>query len=306
MSQQRSMASHRVVTADGWRLDVLDLIPERAPCAVAVVGHAMMVDRRTVFRADGPSLCGTLCERGFRVLVPDLRGHGASGPTASDGADWSYHELVSDVGEYVDLATRLAPELPLVLVGNSLFGHVALAHLGLRKDAPVSAMAGFAVNIWNRRWSASRSRWWLKQRLATVSHALIRLRGHLPARALRLGNQDEPPSYWRQFATWIAADTWGVGGDDVYARGLTRVSCPFLHVLSEGDRLLAQPDDAQLFTASLPRRELLRLGPYCPQSSLRGLIPGHVEMVSHPRCEPLWQFVSGWLHEHVTQATDPS
>ena len=109
MSQQRSMASHRVVTADGWRLDVLDLIPERAPCAVAVVGHAMMVDRRTVSRADGPSLCGTLCERGFRVLVPDLRGHGASGPTASDGADWSYHELVSDVGEYVDLAVTTVP-----------------------------------------------------------------------------------------------------------------------------------------------------------------------------------------------------
>jgi len=278
-----------LVADDGWRLSVLDLMPDE-PRAVVVVGHAMMVDRRTVYHPERPSLCTTLAQQGLRVLVPDLRGHGASGPLARHGGTWSYQRLVDDVPSYLSLAREAG--LPVGLVGNSLFGHVALAYLGTH-GVSVDAMVGFAVNIWNRRWSANTPRWWLKRSFAQLSSLLVAIAQRFPAYSIGLGNNDEPAAYWEVFVDWVRNDTWAGDGD--YAAALSRVTCPFLHVLSDGDRLLSQPDDAIAFTRPLPNREVLRLGEYCPVAELRGLQPGHVEMVSSPECAPLWRHVGRWL-----------
>lgn len=278
-----------LTASDGWRLSVLELMPE-APRGVVVVGHAMMVDRRTVYHPQRASLSSTLAEQGLRVLVPDLRGHGASGPQVVHGGAWSYQRLVDDVPLYLSLARET--ELPVALVGNSLFGHVALAYLGTHGEG-VDAMVGFAVNIWNKRWSASPPRWWLKRGLARLSALAAGATGRFPARSLGLGSNDEPLAYWRDFVDWVGSDTWAGDGD--YAAALHRVTCPFLHVLSDGDRLLSQPDDALAFSSALPNRQVLRLGESCNVPQLRGLRPGHVEMVASPTCAALWQHVGGWL-----------
>ena len=79
-----SSTAHRVPAPDGWVLDVLDLEPAGPARGVVVAGHAMMVDRRT-FRPGKPGLARTLVDAGLRVLLPDLRGHGRSGPTPRAG-----------------------------------------------------------------------------------------------------------------------------------------------------------------------------------------------------------------------------
>ena len=286
-------ARRRLIDADdGWRLDVVDLLPVGPPRGLIVVGHAMMVDRRTIYRQDRPSLCGTLSDHGFRVLALDLRGHGGSGPSVARGGSWSYDDLVADVGVYLRHARALAPELPIGLVGNSLFGHLTLAWLGLHPEAPVAAVVGFAVNIWNRRWDASSWRGAVKRALLSTSRPLAQGLGRLPVRRLGLGQVDEPLSYWR---TMLARDRWGSPAGVDYAVNLPRVQAPFLHVLSDGDRLMSHPDDALLFSASLPAREVLRLGKGCREPNLLGLRPGHVEMVASPRFEPLWRHTAGWL-----------
>jgi len=290
-------ARERIVTApDGWRLSVIDLECDE-PWALAIVGHAMMVDRRTVYRADRTSLAGTLRDAGMRVLVPDQRGHGASRSDASGpGASWTYDELVSDVGVYLELARALAPSLPVVLVGNSLFGHVALSYLGMHPDTPVTAVVGFAVNIWNRRWTASRARWWTKRALLAASVPVVTGLGYLPVRRLGLGSEDEPRDYWRSMWRWVPGNRWdGDDGTD-YAALLPRVRARVLVVVSDGDRLLSHPDDALLFTRALPSREVVRLCPQCAVETLRSLAPGHVEMVASPRCAPLWQYVAHWIN----------
>jgi predicted alpha/beta hydrolase len=281
--------------ADGWRLDVVDLEPRAPARAVCLVGHAMMVDRRSIWREDRPSLAATLCDEGHRVLALDLRGHGASGPTAAEGASWSYDDLLGDVGLYVAHAAEVAPGLPIVLVGNSLFGHLALAWLGLHPDAPVAAVVGFAVNIWNRRWTPDRTRWWKKLAVIAASAPVTMALGRLPVRRLGLGTADEPLAYWRQMFDWVPHDRW-TGSQGDYAALMSRVKRPFLHVVSDGDRLLCHPDDALPFGAALgEHRRFLRLGARCDVPELRGLEPGHVEMVSSPRCEPLWRWTARWI-----------
>ena len=293
------MKAAHVTARDGWRLSVIDLEHDD-PWAVAIVGHAMMVDRRTVYREDRPSLATTLRDAGMRVLVPDLRGHGESGPGVHAGGSWSYDDLVGDVGDYLGMARELAPSLPIALVGNSLFGHVALSYLGMHRDAEVAAVVGFAVNIWNRRWTASERRWWVKRALTAASVPVVTSLGYMPARRLGLGSDDEPLGYWRSMWRWVPGDRWdGDDGTD-YAALMPRVNAPVLVVVSDGDRLLSHPDDALLFTAALgDRRQTLRLGPGCSIESLRGLAPGPVEMVASPRCAPLWQHTARWI-ESVT------
>ncbi|MFP6685273.1 MAG: alpha/beta fold hydrolase [Polyangiaceae bacterium] len=287
---------HWLDAPDGSRLSVVDVPPKGTARLVAIVGHAMMVDRRTVYREDRPSLCGALADASIRVLVPDLRGHGASGPSAAQGADWTYEDLIDDVGRYIALAQQLEPELPIVLVGNSLFGHVGLAHVGAAATAPVAAIVGFAVNIWNKRWNVGAHRWWIKRSLIELSRPAVEVLGYLPTKRIGFGSSDESGAYWRDMVRWVRSDTWGNAAGDDYVERLGRVRRPFLHVVSEGDRLLSRPEDALRFSEPLAEyREILKLGANCSVPALRHLRPGHVEMVSDPECLPLWNHVAHWM-----------
>ncbi|MBI4956168.1 MAG: alpha/beta hydrolase [Myxococcales bacterium] len=298
-----------VVARDGWRLDLLELAPPAGTGAhaVAVLGHAMMVDRRTLYTPDRPSLAATLARAGVHTLVADLRGHGASGPRAEQGGSFDYDALVADTADLVASARARAPGLPVFLVGNSLFGHSSLAWLGAHPDAPVAGVVGFGVCIWNGRFTASTARYWAKRALIAASAPVVRRLGRLPARRLGIGTVDEPAAYWQSTVAWLAEERWGAdGGGRDYAAGLARVRCPVLSVVSDGDRFLAHPDDAALFAAALPRHELLRLGRHAREPALSGLRPGHVAMVASPRSEPLWRHVARWIEARARDASrDP-
>ncbi len=287
---------HLVHAPDGWRLSVLEFRPRGPARGMVVAGAAMMVDRKTLCRADRPTVASVLVRSGFRVLVPDLRGHGASGPTARRGGDWSYDDLVRDTEVYIDLARSLDDRLPLALVGHSLFGHTSLAYLGLEPEAPVDGVVGFAINLWNRRWAGSFAGWLAQLAIVGAGEALNRTFGYLPSGRLGFGTADEAPGYWHTFFDWVAHDRWTSRDGVDYHAALSRVRCPVLHVVSEGDGLYARPDEALNFSAPLgPRREVLRLGPGCPHPELRGLRPGHMDMVTDPRNEPLWEHAAAWI-----------
>lgn len=289
---------HRIVAADGWPLHVWELRPPTEPRAVAVLGHAMMVDSRTLLRESGPCLAATLARAGILCLVVDLRGHGRSGLGASAGGSWTYEQLVDDTRSYLELAERLAPTQPIFMVGNSLFGHTSLAYVGQNLDAPVRGFVAFAVNIWTRRYSASPARQALKELLGVLSTGTARTLGYLPARAIGFGTQDEPQSYWNCMSRWISGERWDAADGTDYGASLSAIARPFLHVVSDGDRLLCHPDDAELFARDLgPYRTTWRLGDACQNRALTHLrpAPGHVEMVAHRRCEALWSEAASWI-----------
>ncbi len=63
-----------------------------------------------------------LLESGCRVIVPDLRGHGASG---SPNESYSMESMAGDIGKLID-GLGLGENKPVVL-GHSLGGYVTLA-----------------------------------------------------------------------------------------------------------------------------------------------------------------------------------
>ena len=137
------------------------------PCAVVALSHAMMVDRRTLDAKAGEGLLSSLLDRGLKVLWFDQRGHGQSGPTATEGASWDYDSLVYDAGCVAAYLAQVAPSLPRIAVGHSLFGHVSLAWQSLcAENADLTGydgLVGLASNVWLRHLEPSLFRWWLKR-----------------------------------------------------------------------------------------------------------------------------------------------
>ncbi len=287
---------HAVVGVDGWETYVYDFRPDGDARGLVVAGHAMMVDAQTLCRRDRPTLVWILVRAGFRVLVPDLRGHGASGPFAADGADWTYDAIVADVGAYVELGRELAPRLPLILLGHSLFGHAALAWLGRHPEAEVRAVVLLACDLWNRRFEPSRRRWLIKRAFDLASWWLVCALGYLPVRALRAGTADEAKSYWAQLHATVREDRWVAGDGSIdYHAGLVEVTVPVLHVLSEGDRIYACPRSALNFTASLPCRQVLVVGRDDAPPDLRDYRPSHMQIVTSPNRAGIWWTVARWM-----------
>ncbi len=297
-----TVETHVVEAPDGWGLHVRDVRPAGRPSAVVVAGHAMMADGRTLWRRQRASVAGTLARRGLRVLVPDQRGHGQSGPTAADGGRWTYDELVSDTACYLALARRLEPELPVFLLGHSLFGHTALAWLGRHAGAPEAEVAGvvaMAVNMWCPSLEPSRGRRAVKRLTSEAGRVIARACGRFPARRLGVGSADEALGYWSDLYRVCTEDRWGDSAGEDYRPGLAEVACPVLHVVSDADWLYGTPAQALGLLEPLPRRDVLHLGGGRRGSALALLAPDHMGMVTAPSCEPLWEYVAGWVLGHV-------
>lgn len=309
------IAEHRVRASDGWRLSVLDLEPAGPAAGLVIAGHAMMVDRRTLYRRDRPSLAGALVDAGLRVLVPDLRGHGRSGPRADEGADWSYDQLVEDIAAYLDLARTLAPDLPLATLGHSLFGHAVLAFLTLPRasDRPaLSAHVALCSDVWLASTEDRPLVQALKTAIVRLSTGLADILGFLPARRAGVGSADEACTYFRDVCRGTYTGTWTAGDGHDFRAGLPAVDVPTLLVLSQRDRL-ADPRTALRLWSDLPRLTVWRLG-HPPtadaatrpdsdftalEPALAGLAPTHMGAVTDPRSAPLWRAIAAWLLGHL-------
>lgn len=291
---------HSIPALDGWRLRVWDFSPEGQPVAVVVAGHAMMADSRTICRPDRPTIASVLVAAGFRVLVPDLRGHGESGPRAADGGNWTIDDLVADVGHYVDLARSLEPQRAIALLGHSVFAHAALAWLGQNPDPSVRALVLMSCSVWNRRFEPSRFAWWIKRALFSISAIVANFVGYLPARKLRVGSADEALGFWRQFHGHVRRDRWdSLDGSIDYWAGLEHIRTPVLHAMSEGDRLYARPPACVRLTAPIAHRELLVLGREDAPGELSQVRPDHMGMVTDVRSKLVWHWVAGWLQRKL-------
>jgi pimeloyl-ACP methyl ester carboxylesterase len=107
-----------LVSTDGTRLSGARLEgPQSAPATVVLV-HGFVNSSRT------PAIheLARRLAREVHVLVPDLRGHGASGGRCTMGVD--------EPGDVATVVAAATPGLPVVTVGTSLGGAAVLLHAG--------------------------------------------------------------------------------------------------------------------------------------------------------------------------------
>ncbi|MRG97454.1 alpha/beta fold hydrolase [Polyangium spumosum] len=280
-------------TDDGWLLRG-EVLAEGPRPVVALLLHAMMASRRSMDKPRGAGLGAALARAGLSVVSLDLRGHGESGPSARDGARYTYDDCVlHDVPTAVALARSLFPGKRVIVVGHSLGAHAALASAGVFPDRAPDAVASIAGNFWfpsdepsltRRAAKAATLRTWLG-----VAEAV----GYFDPKPLGLGSDAVALPYIRQFWKVWSSDRYGSVDDRYdYAEALTRVTLPVFAVASEGDKLLAHPESVACFFA--------RIG--SPQKRLRivtnaehgGRAPDHMGLVTDARSGSIWREIAEW------------
>lgn len=268
-------------TADGIALRaVVDDPPEgvalRGTCVLA---HAMFARKSEWGRRERPGIAGALAALGHRTIAFDFRGHGDS--AVPEGASWGYDDLVRlDLPAVVDCARARSEGKPVVVVGHSLGGHVALAAQGTGAMA-ADAIVSIAGNVWVKDLEPSRVRWAAK---VAMTHAFARVTeraGRFPARALRMGSDDESVAYVSDLVRMVRERAWrSADGLDDYLASLANVHIPVASVASEGDRINCHPDCAEAFVRRCggPVRSVR-----VTRSDDGGPPPGHMEIVTTDR-----------------------
>jgi predicted alpha/beta hydrolase len=243
--------------------------------AVALLTHAMMARGSYLTR-----LATFLAEGGVESFVLDFRGHGASvPPRAGHGRGWSFDDLVRldlpAAFAHVARATSLPPT-SLAYVGHSLGGLAGLAAIATGEVPAPRRLVLAAVNVWTRPRGT-------RALAAAAFVASGMLLGHVPARTLRLGSDDEPREYVRQFARWARRGFCARDGAD-YRALLTRVGAPTLALVGEGD-WMCRPADAREMLALLPRPPHVRA---VGRRHGDAFDPDHFGLLTDDRLAPVW------------------
>ncbi len=252
-------------TSDGFSLRADVYTPPRSAggsAGVAILAHALMARRSEFDRPVRAGLASFLVERGWRVVAVDFRGPGDSAPTAKQGGTYRYDDLVArDLPAVCDFArSRVRRRKPVVVVGHSLGGHVALAAQGSGAIA-VEAIVGLGASVWLRRLEPSIARW-LAKRAAIAAIAAVTSRvGRFPPRALRLGSDDESRLCVDDLARFARTGRWASADGRIdYFASLARVRVPVLQLVSEGDVLECPPEcGARIVAACGGRHDVVRV-----------------------------------------------
>ena len=281
-------------TGDGWSLRADVHEPEGPPVGVAVLAHAMMARRTEFERPRGKGVAAMLVGRGWRVVNFDFRGHGESGPSAQEGAAFGYDDFVArDLPAVYEFArSRLRQRKPVVLVGHSLGGHVALAAQGAGLVS-FDGIACLGANVWTRELEPSRARWLVKRAGLAAIVAVCRRVGRFPARLLRMGSDDESRVYFEDFERFARTGRWtSADGTVDYLAGLARVRVPVLQVVSDGDRLECVAECGRRFVARCGGgHEVVRIA----SGDDGAPAPDHMGMVTGGRVARVWDRIAAWM-----------
>lgn len=287
-----------VRTQDGWslRVDVRESRP--SPVGVAVLAHALMARRSEFERPAGDGLGSFLAERGWRVVSFDFRGHGDSAPSAREGGRFGYDVFVTDdlpaVCEFA--RSEVGRGLPLVVLGHSLGGHVALAAQG-SGAIQADALATVAATMWLRELDPSYLRWWTKRATVEAMLALSRRVGYFPARAIRLGSDDESLALIEDIAKVVRSGAWtSASGRVDYLSSLSRVRVPVMQILSENDKFECDPESGARFAMRCGARpEIVRVA----RADDGGEPPTHMGLVTSGTIRGVWSQVEVWMRKAV-------
>jgi predicted alpha/beta hydrolase len=289
--------SLEIRTADGQALGAELCEPSnRRIVGTAVFAHPMFANKTVFARPRGEGVAKLFLAAGWRTLAFDFRGHGESTSRgksqAPDERPWDYDDLVRiDMPTVVHAARARWPRSRVVVVGHSLGGHVALAAQGaglLAADALVVAGA----NVWMRHLEPSRRVWLMK--LATIAGmaALAKRHRYFPARALRLGSDDEAAPYIESLARFALRGRWmSLDGAVDYEAGLASIAVPTLAITSTGDTLYCRPASCERML-----QKVQACTHHCITEDDRGgPAPGHVAMVTHAQSRNAWKVAIEWL-----------
>ncbi len=263
--------------------------------------HGMMSNGRVFFSASGKGLAPWLAARGYDVFVADLRGKGDSRPLIDRHAHHGQSEMIR-----VDLPALHAAVLQHAQASQAhwvshSWGGVVMNSCLLRHPALIAQVPGMVHFAAKRRVQVRNLNKWVEIDLMwnAVLRQLTRWMGYLPARALRIGSDNETRKTHRQIQAWVQAAPW-VDEDDGfdYGRAAQRITLPpTLYLAAVDDPCRGHPEDVKRFRAEsgahLSRVHVL--------SRRGGALHdyGHASIVTHPDAvHDQFKLAEAWLRGH--------
>ena len=267
-----------VRTDDGVRLAVHRLGPSDGTPVIMLPGtfsnHTFWLGTRD------RGFAWALAEHGYRALVLDPRGHGAS----QRGNGWTFD----------DWARRDVPAVlrhagsPAFLVGHSGGGAAAL--IALAVEPGLRGLARGVVVLatplpWLQPW---------QKPLAWAIRTLSLLLGRFPARVLGLGPEDELPGVMAQWMPWNMDGRWrGDDGTD-YVERIGELDVPVLGLAGAGDRLQSPPPATRALVELLDTTD--RTFEVCGRDTGYGEDFDHAGLVvSRAAADTVWPRIIRWL-----------
>ncbi len=281
-------------TSDGVALRALVEEPPGEAIGTCVLAHAMFARKSEWGRRERPGVAQEWAALGWRTIAFDFRGHGDSG-----GADHDYDDLVRiDLPAVVACARDHGEGKPVIVAGHSLGAHAALASQGTGRLG-ADAIVSIAGNVWVRELEPSAVRWAAKRAVVASMLAVVRRAGRFPARALRIGSDDEPARYMNQLFGAVERGAWtSADGDEDYLASIPHVRVPVVSIASAGDRINCNPACAEAFVrrCSGPVETLV-----VRASDDGSAPPGHMELVTTPRARSMLVTGLTWVREQLAR-----
>ena len=281
----------KVMADDGvelalWRRLPDEPAPRRAMPVLLV--HGTFSNRNFFLGTGERGLAHYLASRGFDAWVAELRGHGRSGAAGKQSA-WRFEDwILRDAPALLRGVRDATGSERVAWIGHSAGGVIAVAYAGL--GAELSPVVGGLVMA--AAPAPTRPGAWHVP-LAAAGAGITRLLGRFPARALRIGPEDEQPGIMQQWMGWNVRGRWiGDSGTD-YLANARRIGVPALALA--GSRDLIAP-------AGTCRALLETLGSSDRTFLTCGRATGFSENFSHnrllvstPAREQVWPRIASWL-----------
>jgi alpha-beta hydrolase superfamily lysophospholipase len=139
-----AIETEALVMHDGARLPYLVWRPEAQPPTAVIVALHGMNDHRTAFRLAGP----WWAQRGLATYAYDQRGFGR----APGRGTWAGPLMQEDLRTVVALVRQAHPGLPVVVVGESMGGAVAITAFASDRPPAADRLVLLAPAVWG--WSS--------------------------------------------------------------------------------------------------------------------------------------------------------
>lgn len=239
------------VERSGARSDMRAFLSD-APLAAVVFIPAMGVAARFYDR-----FAEALSRRNFAVFVSELRGIGSSTIRASRKNDFGYLDLLEDARAAVRVVRARSPHLPIVVVGHSLGGHLAMLYAGLHPDEIAGAAVVAGGTPYFRNWeSRMRGLLWVGSSIMRASGMLL---GYVPGNRLGFGGREanRVVAEWARFVRTNELVIRGIDHREMTGR-LGASTLPVLGVSLEGDDYAPRVSTDRL-VAKLPQARLTRV-----------------------------------------------
>ncbi len=279
----KHLQSSMFVDGGHYKLHLRRLQPFAPSRGVVLMLHGAIENGRIFYTHSGKGLAGFLADHGFTVYCADFAGRGRSVPSIAKGFQQSQHQMIcQDIPALLHFLQQ-AHGVKVHIVAHSWGGVVLNASLSRfpALAAQVQTLSYFgtkrriSVHGWRKRimidWVWLGLAPWLAKRF-----------GYFPARALRLGADDEPAQHLTESGYWITSHDF-IDPDDQFDYGMAakQLNWPAAWFFAaQHDPVLGHAQDVQLFMheCGLERAKFSLLG----KAQHFKQDYDHISMLTHP------------------------